>query len=309
MFSVGLGTFSSSSMSPRKPAQHDWNLQNCRRMNLQLPPDEPVRLFYQSHPRREALSFDMHCELELGIVAKGRILRRYQESEMSVAAGQVWLCGLWEAHAAWVTRAPCEVAVFIIRPQFLCDLSFEEWPGLNWMAPFALPSSQRPQVGIADRAAATALASRAQGVCGLPGGAERRLRARLLLLETLLLLHHRLAPSSLGRLPPETLRRVDQAIQLVLNSARPVDTAEAARACAMSRSHFDRLFTRVMGLSFARFELRRRLQGAAQQLLESKAPLKAVATAWGFVDASHLSRRFRDYYRCSPLEYCARTPA
>jgi AraC family transcriptional regulator len=79
--------------------------------------------------------------------------------------------------------------------------------------------------------------------------------------------------------------------------------APAARACALSRSQFDRLFVDIMGLPFGRFELRRRVHGAARRLLSSDAPLKAVAADWGFSSASHLTRRFADFYGCSPGEY------
>ena len=56
-------------------------------------------------------------------------------------------------------------------------------------------------------------------------------------------------------------------------------------------------------MSYAAFALRQRVRGAADQMLAGTEPVKAVADAWGFTDASHLHRLFLKHYDCSPAEF------
>ena len=58
-----------------------------------------------------------------------------------------------------------------------------------------------------------------------------------------------------------------------------------------------------MGLRFAKFALRHRLQSAAHELRVTDSPIKAIARKWGFVDESHLSRLFVQHYGCPPGRY------
>jgi AraC-like DNA-binding protein len=286
---------------PRLP---EWRPERCQRLELALSEQVPIRLSCGQYRRRGDLAFDVHYGFELGIVRRGRIVRRYKDCELRLGPGEAWLCGLWEPHSGRVIQAPCEVVVWVIWPPLLAGLRFEEAAPVRWTVPFTVPPARRPRVARADRGAIRELAARGRRVVDSTTGIEQQLRLRLLLVEALLLLRRKWnaaeeeAPAS-----SDEYSRINRAVQLVFEARRPVPTAEAARACATSRSHFDRLFARQMGLSFARFELRHRLHGAARELLQGEAPLKAIAAAWGFTDASHFLRRFREYYACSPKQY------
>jgi AraC family of transcriptional regulator, multidrug resistance transcriptional activator len=58
-----------------------------------------------------------------------------------------------------------------------------------------------------------------------------------------------------------------------------------------------------MGISYAKFELRYRIKGAANQLVKSKDPIKKVVYNWSFADSSHLHRCFMEHYGCTPSQY------
>jgi AraC family transcriptional regulator len=64
-----------------------------------------------------------------------------------------------------------------------------------------------------------------------------------------------------------------------------------------------------MGITFARFALRSRLAGAAQELVSGDDALKNLAGRWGFTDASHFHHAFARHYGCTPGEYRARRDA
>jgi transcriptional regulator GlxA family with amidase domain len=71
----------------------------------------------------------------------------------------------------------------------------------------------------------------------------------------------------------------------------------------MTRHQLTRRFEQTVGISFAQFALRYRLEGAAAALLHDEAPLKAIAIDWGFVDASHFHHCFTRNFGCTPATY------
>ena len=275
-----------------------------------LPEDKPL-VVSASHYRhsQERPLFDMHYELEIGVVLRGRMRRFFKQGRLDCAPGDVWFCGMWEPHGWQVLKAPCEALVLVIRPPAIANLHFPQGPGIRWLAPFTLPLSQRPRVPRGGRAAVQALAARMRELAGARSAADR-LRLWLTLVELLLLLIERqpsVAPAA--ETPPEAYSRITPAIELAFGTRTFVTNTEAAAACRMSRDRFIRRFRELMGVSFARFALRHRLARAAEQLLRSDDPIKAVATQWGFSDVSHFYRVFAQHYGCTPLRYRRATPS
>jgi AraC family transcriptional regulator len=60
-----------------------------------------------------------------------------------------------------------------------------------------------------------------------------------------------------------------------------------------SEAHFSRSFRRTVGHSPHAFVVRRRVELAAQHMLETDAPLSDIALRCGFVDQAHLCKHFR----------------
>jgi AraC-like DNA-binding protein len=103
---------------------------------------------------------------------------------------------------------------------------------------------------------------------------------------------------------PTELSRLMPAIAMASQDLKAkVGPREAAAACGLSPSRFHHLFRRTLGLSYGRFRLRARLAHAAHRLLTTDMPIEAIAEETGFVDASHLYRRFISQYGRSPGEY------
>ncbi|WPG41241.1 helix-turn-helix domain-containing protein [Variovorax sp. EBFNA2] len=73
----------------------------------------------------------------------------------------------------------------------------------------------------------------------------------------------------------------------------------------MSTSHLHRLF-KTEPLSPAQYVWNERLEGCSRELLDErrkKIPVAQIAYGWGFSDAAHFSRTFRDRFGCTPTDW------
>jgi AraC family transcriptional regulator len=73
----------------------------------------------------------------------------------------------------------------------------------------------------------------------------------------------------------------------------PVPVSDLCALVRFSEAHFSRSFKRTFGESPHAFVIRRRLEVAAQYMLQTDVPLSDIALRCGFADQAHLSRLFR----------------
>jgi AraC family transcriptional regulator len=85
--------------------------------------------------------------------------------------------------------------------------------------------------------------------------------------------------------------------------AHRVRVSDLARGSGLSPGHLAELFTRDVGVPPHRYLLERRLERAAELLVDSDLPITAIALEVGFGSGPHLSRAFRASTGCSPREY------
>lgn len=91
---------------------------------------------------------------------------------------------------------------------------------------------------------------------------------------------------------------------------RDLSAEEVAAAHSISVRTLTRLFSEA-GDTFTGVLRARRIARVREELLAGDTTVAALALRWGFVDSSHLNRRFRAVYGVSPQEYRAdatRTP-
>ncbi len=246
---------------------------------------------------------EMHSALEFGVLLSGRLRRLGEGYARVLEPGDVWFQGAWEPHAYELLALPTAALSFGMLPQALLAERLEESAHYDWLAPFVAPPELRPRPPAARRHDFLALAGRVIGKQSA-GSVEAGLWRLIIFLEMMLLAReHWVPPARPSVPPPEAYSRVSRAVGMVLTASQPVSVGEAARACDLSRGAFSRLFKAAIGITFAKYCLRHRLGAAAEQLLRSDGPIKAVANAWGFVDASHFDRCFQKHYACSPLVY------
>ena len=73
----------------------------------------------------------------------------------------------------------------------------------------------------------------------------------------------------------------------------PLPVADLGALIRRSEAHFSRLFKRTFGESPHAFVIRRRVELAAEQMLETEESLSDIALQCGFTDQAHLCKHFR----------------
>ncbi len=102
----------------------------------------------------------------------------------------------------------------------------------------------------------------------------------------------------------ESLARLERAIALVhTDPARALTISDAARACNLSPTYFARLFKSRMGLTFAEYLKRHRLNLAAQMVASSDLGMAEIAWRTGFGSPAHFSSRFAAHFGLAPRRY------
>jgi len=268
-------------------------------------PAQPVAGDVQFFSETRPLIYDIHANLEVGIVTAGQQERIFSDLLLTTGAGDVWLTAAWEPHGCRITRSETRTVLVGFSPEFLGE---ESLAGVPWLALFAVPASQRPQVRTERmRERVLAIAAELQEELETRGpGWEGAVRYNLLHL--LLVLRREWEPPasrlSASRAPTGDLMRLMPAMaSLHADPKGRLGLEEAAAHCGLSASRFAVLFRRTMGMSFGQFTLRARMAQAAQQLAATDQSIEGIAAQLGFSSGSHLHRLFLKYYHTTPAAY------
>ncbi|QXI26167.1 helix-turn-helix domain-containing protein [Pseudomonas vanderleydeniana] len=98
--------------------------------------------------------------------------------------------------------------------------------------------------------------------------------------------------------------QVRTAKQLMLDHLdRGISVAEIARACALSRSHFSRMFKESTRLPPQEWLREQRLSKSKELLTRSRMLLVDIALECGFCDQAHFSRTFLKAEGMTPLSW------
>jgi AraC-like DNA-binding protein len=98
-------------------------------------------------------------------------------------------------------------------------------------------------------------------------------------------------PDGAGRLLAWQARKVRDYIDRHISG--PVLVADLCVLIDRSEAHFSRSFKRTFGETPHAFVIRRRVELAAQSMLQSNASLSDIALQCGFTDQAHLCKHFR----------------
>ena len=101
----------------------------------------------------------------------------------------------------------------------------------------------------------------------------------------------------------DVARVVDAMLYLDEESGEAVTLADVARVAGASPFHFLRTFRGTIGVTPHQYLVRRRLVQAAALLLDTDAPVTAIAYDVGFGDLAHFTRTFGRTFGCTPRAF------
>lgn len=97
------------------------------------------------------------------------------------------------------------------------------------------------------------------------------------------------------------LRRARSRLDREFNA--PPSVKELAAAAGVHPDYFSRCFREEFGLKIGEYIELRRLEWAADKLATTRRPISEIALAAGFVDQSHLTRRFKLHFHFTPAQF------
>lgn len=100
----------------------------------------------------------------------------------------------------------------------------------------------------------------------------------------------------------ERRRAVDTCRFIEAEGARPLSLAEMADQARLSPFHFLRSFKRAVGVTPHQYLVQTRLMRATALLLDTEAPVTAIAFDTGFTDLANFNRSFRQALGASPRQ-------
>jgi two-component system response regulator YesN len=87
------------------------------------------------------------------------------------------------------------------------------------------------------------------------------------------------------------------------NLHRDIYIADVAKLVRLSPSRFSHLFSSDVGMPFAQYLKKARLEKARKLLEESSVPVKLIALGVGYNDPAHFEREFKKTYGVTPSQY------
>lgn len=280
-----------------------FGLTEMHRDKLPLSAEQPLYVHHHVLCKPMGPYYNMHYAVEFLLVLSGRMKCHYRDWQITLDAGQIGLCGIWEPHGFCTLEVPCQNIIFSILPEMLAMTRLPEAAFFDWLAPFTVPPQKRPRVNAVRSDYFLSLGRRALDILGKKGKIEGVL-LRLLLLEIIIeLCNDWSLPAPAGTISSDSFAMINKAVEMIFKSRELITVHEASKVCGLRKRTFAKLFHEVMGISFADFSLRYRLDGTKEQLVRSHDPLKTISTAWGFTDKSHFHHQFVQHYGCTPNEF------
>jgi AraC-like DNA-binding protein/quercetin dioxygenase-like cupin family protein len=257
------------------------------------------------YPEPKKLTYDMHYEIEFGMVLKGRMFRYLGNKRNECRAGDVWTCGIWEPHGFATSSTPCEVAVFMLSPDMLAQTSFEEVPEISLLSYYS--GNGRTLVPPNKKSLRTALNMIEEVLCLLEDNDGLSVaKKRTFLICVLLHLigwDSDISKSKYAKNISSDYSKILPAVEQVFIQKSALSVSDAASLCSMGEDQFCRTFSSAMGMSFGKFAKSHRISMVASALSKTEISIKQIAFEFGFTDVSHLSNMFRKVYSLSPAKY------
>lgn len=273
----------------------------------------PVRVHpFSNHGGYPAHDHEFH---EICLITRGRAEHDSLDGGRMLRKGSVVVTAPGQVHGFARPRGLCGVNVYYLAPWLLSEpmviherrlvllfLGAALFPGKEWRAAVTFELSSH--------ACARAQALLQEISAEYEAAGPSLFAIKLLFLKFLHELSREAGEPRGGTLMhsrPEvwgTIRRIEHCVQ----ENRRFSVAELERAAGCSAGHLHRLFHESTGSSPMAYYQRRRMQHAANLILNPRYSLTEVAYLVGCADSAHFSRCFRRQMKISPREYRRKHP-
>jgi AraC-like DNA-binding protein len=252
--------------------------------------------FFKASFVHHSYSRHTHDEYALGAIESGRQTFHCRGGQRLSVPGSVILVNPDDLHDGRGAGAGYRYRMVYLEPRWVAEALHEDAQHQG-LPLFRAPVVQDPALA----AALCELNRRSEQPQGLDA---LELETRLLQLLRALLARHA------ARAPARAVSGEARGQAIVAEACRYLDEHYAldpslsalAAQCGVSRFALLRLFTRELGMPPHAYMTRARLR-EARRLLRSGEPAAAVAAAVGYVDQSHLTKRFRAAFGITPGQF------
>lgn len=273
-------------------------------------PALPIDVRFFSFSGRNQIRMNRHHYCEIYYVASGKTTLQVQDKLFEVNENDLVVIG-GDLYHRTIDPPNCGLRLILLffEPELIqttCGWSEE----VEYLMPFFLQSTDFPHV--------------IPGTTGLPGKAldlilriheelqavtaHSRLAVKTYLRMILLLLVKHYS-AYLGR--KENVNRQHANVErlrplfahLERNFGSPILVSDAARLCAMSKSHFMWFFKRTTGQSFCSYVNQFRIAKAQDLLATTREPISSISESVAFCNQSYFGMVFRKLVGITPLAY------
>lgn len=275
-----------------------------RHIDYKITPGKMANTIFDHYQDLESDVYDMHYELEIGVVLKGRVIRRYKDKQFVLSPGDIWMIGMWEPHGFELEEVPCEVMCIGVLPEALNHICL---PGFNWISIFLNSQNRCPYIKqiYKEEIIKNCYRQHEREVAEKQTSDLWRYQTLSILLLYILDSNPQIYKEAEGMeyIDIKQSNNMSKMLGMIVENKGVISVTKAANECMMSTSHFSREFKKLTGTSFAKFALGYRVKQSAIKLLETDTPIKNIAKEFGFNDASHYVKCFTNYFSMSPSKY------
>ena len=268
-----------------------------------------MRLFHSVvHPFQRSYIEHRHTAFELSLIRAGAGTYRVGEKGYSFREGDVFLFSTNEPHCIVEVTGVLDILNLQFEPRFL------------WSAENALYQVQYPDIFFkrnesyshklsVREEAARELARRLQAVEQefIQKKTDYRLMAKLQILELLVLIRREYADwfqKPTGRVQVSYLSQMERALDYIdRNLTEDIHLEEVARQAAMSSAYFSTLFKKLNGMTLWEYVQSRRIELAAEKLLNTDRSVAEIAMECGYNSISNFNRSFKAVTGQTPVAY------
>lgn len=268
-----------------------------------------LRLFHSVvQPFQRPYVEHRHTAFELSLICSGSGTYRAGEKSYPFREGDVFLFSTNEPHCIVEVSGVLDILNLQFEPRFL------------WSAENALYQVQYPDIFFkrnetyshrlsVREEAAREIARRLQSVEYefIQKRTDYRLMVKLLVLELLVLIRREYAdwfPKPSGSVQVSYLAQMEKALDYIdRNLTEELHLEEVAREAAMSAAYFSTLFKKLNGMTLWEYVQSRRIELAAEKLLNTDRNVGEIAMECGYNSISNFNRSFKTVIGQTPVAY------